>query len=165
MPVLTGCPSDWAGVRRGGSTVPFRHSIKRQYVHAALGAYPLNVNAPFILFWRESRKDARLLKIQLFVQARIGKRSRIMSITKKFDIWALYSDKLRLTVISLINNTKKSLELFQKLNTPPKQVQKKSMVGSVQKMLTTTYLGFLLASSTPVILQIFTLKINTTNTT
>ena len=88
-----------------------------------------------------------------------------MSITKKFDIWALYSDKLRLTVISLINNTKKSLELFQKLNTPPKQVQKKSMVGSVQKMLTTTYLGFLLASSTPVILQIFTLKINTTNTT
>ena len=58
------------GVR--GSTVPFRHSITRQYVHAALGAHPLNVNTPFILFWRKSRKDARLLKIQLFVPARIG---------------------------------------------------------------------------------------------
>ena len=65
--------------------------------------------------------------------------------------------------MSLINNPEKSLELFQKLNTPPKQVQKKSVVGRIKKkMLTTTYLGFLLASSTPVILQIFTLKINTT---
>ena len=42
---------------------------------------------------------------------------------QKFDICALYNDKLRLTVISLINNPEKSLELFQKLNTPPKQVQ------------------------------------------
>ena len=85
---------------------------------------------------------------------------------QKFDICALYNDKLRLTVISLINNPEKSLELFQKLNTPPKQVQEKSVVGRIKKkMLTTTYLGFLLASSTPVILQIFTLKINTTSTT
>ena len=53
--------------------------------------------------------------------------------SQKFDIYALYNDKLRLTVISLINNPEKSLELFQKLNTPPKQVQKKSVVGRIKK--------------------------------
>lgn len=62
---------------------------------------------------------------------------------QKFDICALYNDKLRLTVISLINNPEKSLELFQKLNTPPKQVQKKSVVGRIEKNAYHNILGLL----------------------
>lgn len=133
MPVLTGCSCDCAGVRRRGSTVPFWHSITRQCVHAALGVHPLNVNAPFIAFLAGIAQGRAPVKNTAICSSkdRVTQQNHVNS--QKFDICALYNDKLRLTVISLINNPEKSLELFQKLNTPPKQVQKKSVVGRIKK--------------------------------